>query len=117
MKYLELFNENQKKNLLKLLEEHDLTLENLDYPFSEFTAKEYTIVWGDQIFFIIKDNKIVFYSLESSERIWVAYNKDYNLIEVVCMEDINSEVNSYMFDCNKGKFIQFNYVDGNHFNW
>lgn len=100
-----------KKEFLQSLENMNLTIEDLT---EKFTYKNYKVAWEDSSLYIEKDGEIIFCIADFSIRkIYVSYNEDLALLDISCMEDIDTESDHFIFSFEKEKFIQFYYLNKN----
>lgn len=98
-----------KKEFLQSLENMNLTIEDLT---ENFTYKNYKVAWENSSLYIEKDGEIIFCIADFSiKKIYVSYNEDLALLDISCMEDMDTESDHFMFSFEKEKFIQFYYLN------
>lgn len=114
MKYLELFTEEQRKEIecATWIINRDIDYYDTIEP-TEYNLLGHTIVIIDDILFIIKDNKIVYLYIGCElgiDYIYVGVNEEMQLFNFSFNSYTTDVCEDVIFDCKNGKVVDFKYI-------
>lgn len=110
MKYWDLLSKEQKQNIVEFLDNIGAEDDYLENYLNEVEVLGYTILYSEDLYIIVKDNRIVDIALIEDydmDRLEINVNYKYKLISFTLFGSYDTEVLYSMFDTNDETWLQF----------